>query len=577
MDRSTEIRDSIVQIFLSKLSYESLCGFQIHRDFSSIFYESELQSCIQHLNPNLQKDDFQKVLDFLKGEQDNSSFSLINALKNGLDIKNDTLRLVDFEQVYENSFKLISHFTLGEKEQRPDFIVFLNGMPVAVIVFPWEDDHDVKWAYGELQRLKEDIPILFQNQLLVVLTGVDTTLFGLSHQNFTEFSIWNGTGGEHHKFYEVFFEKKKFLQFISTCIAYTDHKVLNFCRYPQHLIVKSVIQSCEKEQKAGLFFRPSNQNEEHLKFFLSGWCFRSDHILVVSPNAHIYSESWRNYKDFFAKEVNLVSEVVVLQAEIEVGQSPKILLITPQLASICGNNMSFKDNLIIFFDGVHHGESTELEVVDFVFYDTIANLKLSFPYATLVGYTGTPVLEQSEHPILGEYKNPLEEENRLSDMWLKEKVAPVVESSSSVTVVNPSTGGNAINTYHKTKKVMNKCRSLLLNNAFEDTFLSADLSKSSGSLELGAKFLFLLEEQQVNLPLEERSVYLFKECGAFLTVNIQNCSHHLRGQERMRAEYYKGVYECILDFEETEDIEFLLGEESFQEELRNLNLGQDSF
>jgi type I restriction enzyme, R subunit len=95
--------------------------------------------------------------------------------------KGGRVRLADFTGPEKNDWLVVNQFTVtgttvsGNRERRPDAVVFLNGMPVAVFELknPATENADVWAAYRQLQTYKEEIPELFRtNGVLIASDGV---------------------------------------------------------------------------------------------------------------------------------------------------------------------------------------------------------------------------------------------------------------------------------------------------------------------------------------------------------------------------------------------------------------------
>src|SRR5207302_4621448 len=95
--------------------------------------------------------------------------------------KSDRVRLVDFTNPDKNDWLVVNQFTVigttigGNRERRPDAVIYLNGMPVAVFELknPATENADVWAAYRQLQTYKEEIPELFRtNGLLFLREGM---------------------------------------------------------------------------------------------------------------------------------------------------------------------------------------------------------------------------------------------------------------------------------------------------------------------------------------------------------------------------------------------------------------------
>ena len=92
-------------------------------------------------------------------------------------IAGDRVRLVDFDAPEQNDFLAVNQFTVieGQHNRRPDIVVFVNGLPLAVIELKNAADEDATvWtAFNQLQTYKLQIPSLFAfNEALVISDGL---------------------------------------------------------------------------------------------------------------------------------------------------------------------------------------------------------------------------------------------------------------------------------------------------------------------------------------------------------------------------------------------------------------------
>ena len=109
-------------------------------------------------------------------------------------IKGGHVRLIDFEDVEGNDWLAVNQFTVieGQHNRRPDIVVFVNGLPLAVIELKNAVDEDATiWsAWNQLQTYKSQIPSLFNyNELLVVSDGLEARVGSLT-ANKEWFKVW---------------------------------------------------------------------------------------------------------------------------------------------------------------------------------------------------------------------------------------------------------------------------------------------------------------------------------------------------------------------------------------------------
>jgi len=107
--------------------------------------------------------------------------------------------LVDMESPANNDWLAVNQFTVIENkhERRPDIVLFVNGLPLAVIELknPASENATLRLAFNQLQTYKEQIPSLFvYNALLVISDGMQAR-FGTLTAGWDRFMPWRTIDG----------------------------------------------------------------------------------------------------------------------------------------------------------------------------------------------------------------------------------------------------------------------------------------------------------------------------------------------------------------------------------------------
>jgi len=89
----------------------------------------------------------------------------------------DIVKIIDFDDPAANDWLAVNQFAVveGQASRRPDIVLFVNGLPLAVIELKnAADEQTTVWsAYAQLQTYKADIPsLLGYNAMLVASDGV---------------------------------------------------------------------------------------------------------------------------------------------------------------------------------------------------------------------------------------------------------------------------------------------------------------------------------------------------------------------------------------------------------------------
>src|SRR5690554_4246757 len=107
--------------------------------------------------------------------------------------------LVDFEHPENNDWLAVRQFTVinGRNTRRPDVVVFVNGLPLAVIELkaPGSGNATLAGAFNQQETYKQQIPQLFHtNALLVTSDGISARVGSLS-ADLERFMPWRTTDG----------------------------------------------------------------------------------------------------------------------------------------------------------------------------------------------------------------------------------------------------------------------------------------------------------------------------------------------------------------------------------------------
>ena len=143
--------------------------------------------------------------------------------------------VVDFDHPENNDWLAVNQFTVIEDKhkRRPDIVLFVNGLPLAVIELknPADEKATVRTAYNQLQTYKAEIPSLFTyNELLVASDGIEAKMGSLTAGP-EWFKPWRTISGEEladpllpqlEVLVEGVFEPGRMLDLIRSFIVFED-------------------------------------------------------------------------------------------------------------------------------------------------------------------------------------------------------------------------------------------------------------------------------------------------------------------------------------------------------------------
>ena len=115
-------------------------------------------------------------------------------------VRGAQVRVFEFDNPEKNDWLAVNQFTVVENknERRPDIVLFVNGLPLAVVELknPVDEDATVWSAFQQLQTYKAEIPSLFSfNAALIVSDGLEARIGTLTAGR-EWFKAWRTIGGE---------------------------------------------------------------------------------------------------------------------------------------------------------------------------------------------------------------------------------------------------------------------------------------------------------------------------------------------------------------------------------------------
>ncbi|MDX6770044.1 MAG: type I restriction endonuclease subunit R [Elusimicrobiota bacterium] len=337
-----------------------------------------------------------------------------------------TIRFVDFGEPGKNEFLVVSQLWVkGPKETaRPDLVVYVNGIPLAVIECksPVARETGVADAAGQLARYQREIPALFRtNQLLVVanLFGAKYGVVGCDAEHYQE---WRAKPEEklpvltdHPAVKEMrklglmgkgdlpkapaaqdvllaaLFNKQNLLDIIRNFIVFDVDEgrvVKKICRYQQftaaHKIVRRVL---EEKEKKGIIWHWQGSGKSLTMLFTALKLRREEdrlknpYFLVVTDRRDLDRQISENFRDCgFPNPVRAESSRELYDMLSE-GVGRTIMTTVQKFRKTPEKALSEASNVIVLTDEAHRSQYGNLAF----------NLRKALPNAAFFAFTGTPL------------------------------------------------------------------------------------------------------------------------------------------------------------------------------------------
>jgi type I restriction enzyme, R subunit len=257
-DFSESVVEQAALAWLESLGYEILHGPAIaatqpgaeraEPDFRDVVLDRRLQQALALLNPDLPAEALEDARRKLTRAAAPSLLERNRAVHRMLvdgvpvefrrkdgSIAGAQARVLDFETPGNNDWLAINQFTIAEGQhiRRPDVLLFVNGLPLAVIELknPADEDATVWSAYDQLQTYQAQIPALFAtNVALVASDGVAARIgsLGAGKEWFKPWRTITGREDADAKLAELqvvlhgVFEPRRFLDLIRHFVVFED-------------------------------------------------------------------------------------------------------------------------------------------------------------------------------------------------------------------------------------------------------------------------------------------------------------------------------------------------------------------
>ena len=439
-----ELEQAIIELFTVQ-GYTYVHGGNIHRQYEDILLLDDLRSFLtaRYATENLSDVEIQKIINKLNlinatplyiGNRE--AFWLVNE---GVDLIRDDISKValhvdyiDFDHPENNIFKVVNQYSVqGEHLRRPDLLVFINGIPVAICEFKTaiEEDTTIYDAWEQITiRYCRDIPKLMRYCFLSVISDGANTRMGSIFTPYQYYYSWNkanDTDRVSNGISSLFtmmkgaFAKNRILSLLRDFVFYPDDSAENeaiVCRYPQFFGAQRMLDSIQQhlrpegDGKGGTYFGATGCGKTYTMLFLSrliaqrdNEAFNNPTIIILTDREDLDTQTSELFvtatKYLHEEDVRSIESRDDMEKTLKNRPSGGIYITTIQKFCEKTGLLSKRNNIICISDEAHRTQTSigaKLKKTDkgvFTTYGFGYYLRTSFPNATYCGFTGTPIDE----------------------------------------------------------------------------------------------------------------------------------------------------------------------------------------
>lgn len=439
-----QLEAAIIELFQQQ-GYIYVHGEKIHRQYEDILLEDDLRLFLQqrYAHEGLSETETQKIINQLTlipasplYEGNRAAFWLVNE---GFDLQRDDLSKValhidyiDFDHPENNIFKVVNQYSVqGERLRRPDMLVFINGIPVAIFEFKSaiNEDANVHDAWEQITiRYTRDIPKLMKYCFLSVISDGANTKMGSIFTPYPYYYAWNKANDKDKvsngvsslfTMIEGAFAKDRVTKLLRDFVFYPDDSKKSeaiVCRYPQFFAANKMLSNIKQhlrpsgDGKGGTYFGATGCGKTYTMLFLSRMIalrdpdtFNNPTIVIIVDREDLDTQTAELFAT--AKKYLHESDVRSIESRTDLAKTlkdrPSGGVYITSIQKFCEKIglLSDRSNIICISDEAHRtqtGVGAKLKKTDkgvFTTYGFAKYLRDSFPNATYCGFTGTPVDE----------------------------------------------------------------------------------------------------------------------------------------------------------------------------------------
>ena len=474
-------------------------------NYRDVIFENRLHQALTRLNPDLPpevlKDAFRKLTRADAPSLLERNRALHRMLVDGVTVeyrrKDGSIagaqaKVIDFERPENNDWVAVNQFTVseGQHTRRPDVVVFVNGLPLAVIELknPADENATIKSAWQQLQTYQAQIPVLFgANVVLIISDGAQARIGALSAGQ-EWFKPWRTITGhedappalpELQVVLEGVFAKRRFLDLLRYFIVFEDEGggrlVKKIAGYHQFHAVNVAIEETIRaaqipmpqvaesrsrygatdhpggdpgDRRVGVVWHTQGSGKSLTMAFYAGRvilhpAMENPTIVVLTDRNDLDDQLFATFarcRDLLRQPPVQASDRADLREKLKVAAGGVVFTTIqkffPEEKGDRHPVLSKRHNIVVIADEAHRSQ--------YDFLDGYArHMRDALPHASFIGFTGTPIekTDANTRAVFGDYISiydiqrsvadgatvPIYYESRLAQLALKASERPQID------------------------------------------------------------------------------------------------------------------------------------------------------
>jgi len=343
----------------------------------------------------------------------------------------DKVRVLDFDDMDANDWLVVNQFSVVEDNchRRADVVVFVNGLPLAVLELksPTSETATARSGHDQLQTYRNEIPALFHhNEVLVASDGMDTRA-GTLTGSWEWFLPWKTVEGDVvspqgmsslEVLVKGIFEKRRFLDLVRNFIVFEsdgaqyEKKMALYHQY--HAVNKAVesavaASSAEGDGRAGVVWHTQGSGKSLSMVFFAGKLIQREEmanptLVVITDRIDLDNQLFGVFsrcKELLRQEPRQAKDREHLKELLQVPSGGVIFTTLQKFLAEPGATypcLSDRRNVVVICDEAHRSH--------YGFMKGLARaMRDALPNASFIAFTGTPIELIGKHTVqvFGDY------------------------------------------------------------------------------------------------------------------------------------------------------------------------------
>jgi type I restriction enzyme R subunit len=350
------------------------------------------------------------------------------------------IRLLDFDTPSSNDWLAVNQFTIVQnKNRRPDVLVFVNGIPLALLELknPADEHATLKNAWNQVQTYRVDIPAVFTPNAVTVISDGTSAAMSSFTGGFEHYAPWKTIDGRdvitNKPALEVLirgvFEPGRFLDLVRDFVVFSDEPhglVKRVAKYHQYWAVNAAVEStvvassADGDRRGGVVWHTQGSGKSIEMLLYAAKVMRDPRMgnptLVFLTDRNDLDDQL--FGEVFAPAQILPEKPMQADSRADLRTllqraSGGIIFTTLQkFAPLVGDDanpvLTDRRNVVVVADEAHRSQYgfAETLATDGTLKSGLAkHMRDALPGATFLGFTGTPIEsgDKSTRSVFGDY------------------------------------------------------------------------------------------------------------------------------------------------------------------------------